>query len=449
MTVEDDSLERQIENLLKDRAGQLDDPTVREKFFYPLMEIVEGCHQKLGCPELRDDDYLQMGCERVLATCMSGRDFLQGRDDNTDQQLRRTTFFDSLNSSRRGLLVEEASTKLFFKAAKAIAQEGRDQLEMIPELKGRPVFAADGHQIEHACHALRDTKGRLVGAKSLYVLCLHTGLFHDLASVQGNGQYGQEIPAFRKQLPGFLRHLGCKPHKSAPPIFTVDPAYIDNPFWDQLRILHSRGARFVTTLKQDMKPVAYEELTFDQEAAINRGITGFAKVVFDSGITMRLINYCDPETERSYQFLTTVDDISPGAIAYLYRLRWRIEKSFDTTKVQLGETKQWTTSNWGQKIQAHFIALTVNLLTIFRNFLEIAHGIYEEKLEAKHRSQIEERETEARARGCEVHPFVRRSTVIVKLSAQFIRCLRNLILIRPCPLKDALELLFWRMYVYL
>ena len=133
---------------------------------------------------------------------------------------------------------------------------------------------------------------------------------------------------------------------------------------------------------------------------------------------MRLIQYADPETGECYQFLTTDLELRPGVIAWLYLLRWRIEKVFDTSKNKLEETKAWATGE----------VATHNLLVLFRGFLESDFGIREEKLEDKRHKQLEQREKMAQAQGRALHPLHRKMPPIVQLSLQFIRTLRNQIL---------------------
>ena len=105
---------------------------------------------------------------------------------------------------------------------------------------------------------------------------------------------------------------------------------------------------------------------------------------------MRLIQYADPETGICYQFLITDMELRPGVIAWLYLLRWRIEKVFDTSKNKLEETKAWATGEVARLIQGHFLALTHNLLVLFRGFLESDFGIREEKLEDKRSQHLEQ-----------------------------------------------------------
>ena len=143
---------------------------------------------------------------------------------------------------------------------------------------------------------------------------------------------------------------------------------------------------------------------------------------------MRLIQFADPETGTCYQFLTTDLELRPGVIAWLYLLRWRIEKVFDTSKNKLEETKAWANGDVARQIQGHFLALTHNLLVLFRGFLESDFGMRDQKIEEKRRHHLEQREKTAQARGRQLHPLHWKMPLIVQLSLQFIRTLRNQIL---------------------
>lgn len=427
------------------------EPTVSDKFFEPLLDVFGRlCRQSTECPKLPDEKFLILACQRVLSDNGSGRELLQECHELADMPLARGTYFDSIGSSRRLLLAEEISVQLFCESARRLQNQGRDYLSAVPEVANRAVFAADGCLIKHVCHALRDAKRRHVAPKSIYLQCLHTGLLYNLGSIQGDGRYAHEMPAFRQRLPDFLEALGDKKVRgSAPPIMVTDGAYIDNNFWQELRLLDHFGARFILPLKEDLQPATYEEIGFDRSDEINDGVVRFSKVVFDSGITMRLVEYRDPETGRELRFLTSVDDLEPGAIAYLYRLRWRIEKAFDTCKNQLHETKQWATGKAAREIQSHSIAMAHNLMMLFRDFLEFEYGIVEEKIEAKRERSIENRQKNTAEHGGHVHPMVLTVQPIVQLTAQFIRCLRNHVLFQERLLKEAIPIFAARMRVYL
>jgi len=53
----------------------------------------------------------------------------------------------------------------------------------------------DGHQIEHACHAVRDAKQARVPPGCIFALDLHQGLMHALDAHQGDGRRTHEIKA--------------------------------------------------------------------------------------------------------------------------------------------------------------------------------------------------------------------------------------------------------------
>jgi len=58
-----------------------------------------------------------------------------------------------------------------------------------------------------------------------------------------------------------------------------------------------------------------------------------------------------------FEFLTNVTDhnVPPGVLAYLYKMRWNIEKSFDEIKNKLGEQKAWASTPTAKSMQAQFL----------------------------------------------------------------------------------------------
>jgi hypothetical protein len=127
--------------------------------------------------------------------------------------------------------------------------------------------------------------------------------------------------------------------------------------------------------------------------------------------------------------LTSVTDLEPGLIAMLYLARWRIEKVFDTTKNKLEETKSWAVGEVAQDIRAHLVALCHNLIVLLRRHLDRTHGIREEKVEQKREVQTQQRKSRAAAAGRKIAPAHKLLPTVVQLTAQFIRTLRNGILI--------------------
>jgi hypothetical protein len=103
---------------------------------------------------------------------------------------------------------------------------------------------------------------------------------------------------------------------------------------------------------------------------------------------------------------------------------------FDTGKNKLEETKAWATGEVAQEIQAHGFALTHNLLLLLRRHLEQSQGIREEKVEKKRAAALADRRERAAAAGRTVARIHDRLPAIVQLTAQFIRTLRNGILLK-------------------
>ena len=403
-------------------------PLLLEQLLAPMENVRRNFTRSTrDCPGIPDRDFLRLGFLRTLSQVRSGRDFLQQQQEIYDTVIQRSSFFDSLHSERRLQFLNETSWELY---ARGRQSQSTDLLACFPELQGRRVWAVDGHKIEHACHALRDGKGRQVAPNTLYLLCLHSGLLFNLAAVQGDGRYHHEMPVLRKALPELLRKEFSPGKGRRSPLCILDPAFIDHAFWDQQSQLRQCGALMITRAKDDVSPKHFQKRSFDATDPVNVGIDTDSLVTFAGGQQMRLIQYADPETGVCYQFLTTDLELRPGVIAWLYLLRWRIEKVFDTAKNKLEETKAWATGEVARKVQGHFLALTHNLLVLFRGFLQSDFGIREEKLEDKRQKQLEQREKVAKTNGRSLHPLHRKMQPIVQLSLQFIRTLRNQILVK-------------------
>jgi hypothetical protein len=102
-------------------------------------------------------------------------------------------------------------------------------------------------------------------------------------------------------------------------------------YW--LKAKHCQGIRIVTRLKDNMKPMAKIPLAFDRLDKVNTGVTGFYAVSFNNTVGhMLMVEYTDPETGQQYSYITTMENVRLGVIAWLYKLRWNIEKVFDVFK---------------------------------------------------------------------------------------------------------------------
>lgn len=398
-------------------------PRLLDQFLSPAVHILD--HYVRGvyrAGPLDDFRFVRLGISRVLSQAASGRDFLQMAREVFQEDLARSSFFDSLHCSRRCRVLADLNAALVTRTRGNL----EDLLAHFPDLQDIPVFAVDGHHLEHAVHSPNDHKGKKVSSNNLYLLCLHTGFLSNLGVVQGDGRHGHEMPAFRNRIESWLRS-GPKAKGKRLPIFVGDPAFVDKVFWTRM-VLEGNRARFITRTKANMKPTIYCAYDWNREKPVNEGVQADLSVGFDGAVTQRIIRYRDPESGVDYEFLTSVKDLEPGLIAVLYLTRWRIEKLFDTTKNKLEETKAWAVGPVAQEIRAHLVALTHNLLVLLRRKLEQEQGIREEKVEQKRVTQLIQRRTRAQALGRKVAAVHKLLPAVVQLTAQFIRALRNAIL---------------------
>ncbi len=379
------------------RSDAATNPRLLDQLMAPantiLTDFIRGVYRDGA---LDDFKFTQLGVQRTLGQCASGRDFIQQCREVHGEPLARASFFDSLHSPRRRSVLAELNSQLVRRAR----SRSDDLLTGFPELKNRPLYAVDGHHLDHAVHSPRDDKAEYVSANNLYVLCLHSGLLCNLGAVQGDGIHRHEMPVFRQQVVAWLAQRGAD-RLQLRPILVLDPAFVDNQFWT-LMMLNPEGALFITRMKANMKPVIYSARGWDVGLAVNEGVLADLLVGFDNSCTMRLIRYRDPESSMEYEFLTSVTDLSPGLISLIYLLRWRIEKVFDTGKNKLQETKSWAVGKVAQDIRAHFFALTHNLLVLLRRQLELEEGIREETVEQKRREALKQRKRQAALHGRKV-----------------------------------------------
>ena len=140
---------------------------------------------------------------------------------------------------------------------------------------------------------------------------------------------------------------------------------------------------------------------------------------------MRIICYTDPRSGESYEFLTNEMDLPPGIIVELYRRRWEAEKVFDEIKNKLTEKKAWATSPQAKTAQAHFIALTHNLLLLYEQSLETRHGITNEAEDKRRSKRMAAAEKLCAQAGQPLSKLVIGAQRATQRSVKFIRWLRQ------------------------
>ena len=386
--------------------------TINESFAQPALDILNYYVRDVYKNDtgLSDERFLRTGLLRAIEGDESGRAFLQALADSPGAlPLARATFFDALHSPRRLGIIREVATQSYRRFEKLLG--GRDWMEKFPELKSHPLWAVDGHQIAHACHAQTDAKDNQVPSGTIYTLCLHTGLMRPLALYQGDGSRRAEIPVFREN---WRESLVGEPRKGMP-IVVADPAYVDNMFWVMEKI--KKQAMIITREKENMTPTLYTANAFDTKDPVNKGVEADEDVYY-SNAALRRVRYRDPGTGEVFVFITTCRHLRPGVIALLYLLRWKIEKVYDVFKNKLKEQKAWACGPCAAKMQAHFMALLYNLLVVLLVDLEV-RGIMETKVMERMARRREETPEARRV------PAFERVRHCYTMTCQFIRLLRH------------------------
>ncbi len=373
------------------------------------------------CTSYSDKDMLNAGVRRVFGQHVSGRDFLQYLEESdAEKNVPKASYFDALKSSRREAMCTEVALEWECICRQVLDWASIDYLAELPELDNVKVLAVDGHHVSHACHDPKDKKGATASPSELFALDLRNGLMRPYTPVAWSGSRSHEIPAFRQRLSSLP--------PDDPEIYVGDRAYVDNEFWS--RAANSEFPRhLVTRTKVDMAPITRSEVDFDRNDPINTGVTRVRTVGFNNCSGMwHIVNYTDPETEKNYEFLTTLNlvdsKIRPGTIVYLYKVRWRIEKVFDNFKNDLLETKAWATGKSALVIQASFTAMTYNLLRMIEALVKI-RGITDEKVVIKYKKAMDVRKKAAKTNGRAINPFESIIPRMARMSSQFIRTVRN------------------------
>jgi len=163
----------------------------------------------------------------------------------------------------------------------------------------------------------------------------------------------------------------------------------------------------------------------------------------NSSVAIRRIVYRDALTGSLFEFLTNVTarNVPPGVLAYLYKMRWNIEKSFDEIKNKLGEQKAWASTPTAKSMQAQFLCLTLNMLHLFEHQME-TQGIRNEP-ENKRRAQRLAKATEGVKKAGGVFPAtLARLIVSTQHSVKFIRWVATELWISN-PWNHACAVLMW------
>ena len=162
------------------------------------------------------------------------------------------------------------------------------------------------------------------------------------------------------------------------------------------------------------------ELSFEKTDAENSGVLSDQYIA--AGEAIRMITYYDLETDVTYEFITNLHhSVPPGAIVQLYRMRWDIEKVFDDFKNKLDETKAWSKSLTGKRMQAQFIVLAYNLLLRIRDHIEEVEGLEEETIIKKSEQRWDQTKKVYAGAEKSIPTWLEKLRRITQVSVKFIR----------------------------
>lgn len=385
--------------------------TVNEAFFEPLTGLVETSPHTRPCPELSDEGWLRLGLQRVLEPVESGRAFLQEHGPRFAKTPCRSNYFYALASERRRDLARDVNLRLIARTALP------DRLEEIPELGKYECFALDGHWHRAAAHDPRhEEKKMAVG--HFYSLDLRTHALRHLAV--GEGLHEHDMSVLQRLKPLGLRQAVPKGKRV---LIVYDKAGIDFQFWKRCR--HECAVYFISRAKEGMVYDWIESRLPDKTDRRNRGVAEDRVVMTREGHRMRIIFYTEPETGKSYEFLTNEMDLPAGVIVELYRRRWEVEKVFDEIKNKLNEKKAWATSLVAKAAQGQMVAITHNLMMIYEVRLEKEHGVSNQAEDERRLERLRELKKVARVAGREISSLLLSARRATQRSVKFVRWLRH------------------------
>ena len=349
-----------------------------------LLEILinlafDNTRNSRKCKGISDYDFINLAIDRVMADYKSGRDFLQSKKEKDNDDISRSTFFGALKADRRLELTKDISGAFNRELNSVMENFGTNYLSDFPELADCQVFSGDGHYIDHACHTSKDSSGKNYAAGTLYIQNISTGLISPLATVTDGNRKSHEMPIFRDA----VNALPTSDFKKT--LWILDRACVDKSWWPKKA---ANGQYVIVRVKKSTTLTECGDIDFDQEKIVTTGVTRVYRAKMGckpekETVAHKIIEYTDPETGRRYQFVATVEGIEPGLVAWLYFLRWRIEKSFNKLKNDLFEQKAWATAQNLLMIQSSVISMVYNFMRFLKEYLYKQDGLLDEKVDKK------------------------------------------------------------------
>lgn len=330
-----------------------------DELMHPLKTILEENPHSRDCPSLSDTEWLSLGVKRVIGEKNSGRSFLQSQTAQGEVPIWTSHYFDALKSERR-LNHLEYTNKSLINSDHAWENCEDHIATECPELEKFVINIGDGHHTEAPVHEER-IGGSVYSTQNFYAKNLRNGMMWQLTLAEYGDTRKKEhdMRALKRQDIEALRAGALKGQKS---LWIWDRACMSFLQWHKWKM---KGIYFLTMEKElnEFKVVRCHE--FDKKDSMNAGVISDEEVESGTkGILLRRIKYRCPDG-KTYSYITNLHkSIRPGAVAFLYKCRWDIEKVYNTFKHKFHEQKAWAVSRISKNAQANFICLTHNLCLI-------------------------------------------------------------------------------------
>ena len=413
--------------------------TVNSRFYAPLEAALAQSHFTRNCPGFTDSEFLEAGVGRVIDDAFTGRAWVQKLQQLVSMRLSVSNFFKSLGSQRRLDMLGEVAEHVRLQLDRDCC--AHDPLAAYSELDGFAVYGGDGHYEAHAAHA-PEFEGKALVPGALYALNLRSHSLSLLDVTRPKHKREHEVSV--------LQRLGATKLRMSEPvgkkvIMVYDMAAIDYRHWHKWK---AKGLYMISCEKSNSKAETVGINHWNRNDQRNIGIEADELVGVFCGVMLRRIHYRDPADGKLYVFMTNEMTLPPGLIAFLYKLRWDIEKVFDEKKNKLNEKKAWATSPTARCQQAHFTALAHNLMVLLELRLANEEGIVDEKNEDKRLERLRKTIEDIRQRGLKPNPMAANLSRATQRSLQFIRWLRCQIF-GQTPYAEAVEILRPYMEAYI
>lgn len=392
--------------------------TMAEHIFEPVERVLKQATNTRACRALDDFSFMQFGLLRVLKVFFSGRHFVQHVNMRYGSSLSVSLFFKALGSRRRRLLTEEVAEAVRQFIDKTIQDsEDGDPLAKYPELDGFAIYATDGHT--HKASAREKPRFKKVyPVTHIYSLNLrtHTAKHDVLLQPEEQKKKEHEIKALKRM---DIKALRMNEPRGAKVIHVYDPAVIDYHKWLQWK--QGSGIYIVTMEKKNSAFEVLGKPEWDRSNPINNGVLFTELVGTSNGVCLRRIGYQDPASGIIFSFITNEMTLSPGIIAFLYYMRWNVEKLFDEFKNSLYERKAWSATENGKIQQANLLAMAHNLMILTEHDLKHNHGIEDQKVKDKKEKALAKDRDSAQKAGRPFNKLIEECCRATKRSLQFVR----------------------------